>query len=393
MTETETADAPTPGAGGEARRGRSWLPGAIVALATVLAVISTLTTWVRSEVLDTDQWVDVSTSLLAEPEVQDALSTYLSERLFETVDLETQLADALPEPLDQLAGPLTGVIRQPLTEAIDRLVRSERFAALWETANREAHSRMVAILREESGPNVSTADGTVTLDLGGVLRNVGENIGVPSAALDRIPADAGQVVIFSSDELAKVQTSVQIMDFLSWFLFVVVVGLYALAVFLARGRRVAMLRTVGLSVAGGGVALLILRSLGVNAAVNVLVDNPLNEPLASVVAGVATELLRVAAWTGIVYGLLIAGFAWLIGGGARAVALRRWVGRYTESTGAVVGGCVLFVLLMLWWSPGRSFDRWVTAIVFIAATIGALVVFLRLVADERRTASAPPGGE
>ena len=122
---------------------------------------------------------------------------------------------------------------------------------------------MVNILRDETVPAVSTADGTVTLELGTLVRSVGESLGLPQGALDRIPPDAGQVVIFESDELAAVQTTVQLLDFLSWFLFVLVVGLFVLAVYLARGWRVTALRNVGLALVIGGVVLLVLRALGV----------------------------------------------------------------------------------------------------------------------------------
>ena len=102
------------------------------------------------------------------------------------------------------------------------------------------------------------------------------------------------------------------------------------------------------------------------------------------VTSVATELLRQAAWTGIVYGVLIAAFAWLLGGHRWAIGARRQIGRATETTGVAIGLAVLFVLLMLWWSPGRSFDRWLTALLFVVLTISAVATLLVTVARERR---------
>ena len=363
---------------------RSWLPTTLIVLATVIAIVSTLTTWVRAQLLDTDDWVGVSRELLAEPKVQDALSTYLANQLFERVDMKSEFEELLPSELSRLAGPLAGALREPVTTGIDRLVASERFASLWEDANRVAHARMVAILRGETAESVTTDDGTVTLDLGTLLRNVGESLGIPEQALDRIPADAGEVVIFESDQLASAQTAVQILDFLSWFLFIVVVGLYALAVYLARGRRVTTLRNVGLALAAGGVALLLLRAIGVRATVGVIVQKPANEALGTVVADVATELLRQSAWTGIVYGVLIAAFAFLLSDHRWAVAVRRSMGRASEVKGVAIAAAVLFVLLMVWWSPGHSFDHIVTALAFIVLAIGAVVALARVVSREHR---------
>lgn len=372
------------GEAAESATKRSWLPTTLIVVATVVAVVSTLTTWVRAQLLDTDDWTEVSSELLAEPEVQAALSTYLANQLFERVDLQSEFAELLPAELSRLAGPLTGVLREPVTNGIDRLVASDRFATLWQDANRIAHARMVAILRGETAESVSTDDGTVTLDLGTLLRNVGERLGIPEQALDRLPPDAGQVVIFESDELSSAQTAVQILDFLSWFLFIVVVALYASAVYLARGRRVTTLRNVGLAIAAGGVALLFLRAIGVRATVGVVVENPANEALATVVADVATELLRQSAWTGIVYGVLVAAFAFLLGDHRWAVAVRRQLGRASEAKGVAIAGAVLFVLLLIWWSPGHSFDHVVTALVFIVLSIAAVVALATVVGREHR---------
>lgn len=370
---------------------RRWIPATLIAVATVVAVLSTLTTWVRTELLDTDQWVGVSSDLLAEPEIQEALTTYLSNELFERVDVSASLAELLPDQLSQLAGPLSAALREPVTNGIGRIIASDRFATLWENANRAAHERMVAILRDETGPLVSTSDGTVTLELGDALRTVGESIGLPQSVLDRLPPDAGQVVIFESDELSSMQQVVQLFDFLSWFLFVVVIGLYALAVALARGRRIVVLRNVGLAMAAGGLTLLILRALGIRALVGQVIDNPAREPIGEIVASIATELLRQASWVGIVYGLLIAGFALLIGEHRWAVRVRSILGRVSGTPGAAIAIGVIGVLVLLWWSPGRVFDRWVTALAFVALVIAAMVTLLVIVARERRAASAGAG--
>jgi hypothetical protein len=55
------------------------------------------------------------------------------------------------------------------------------------------------------------------------------------------------------------------------------------------------------------------------------------------------------------------------------VAIRRWIASVTESTAAVVGVCFGAVLLLLWWSPGGAFDRWITALVLVGLVIGAIV--------------------
>jgi hypothetical protein len=357
----------------------------LIVLAAVIAVVSSLSTWVRAEMLDTDQWVEVSGDLLAEPQVQDALTTYLSNQLFERVDFQGQLEAALPEAATRLAGPLTGLLREPITNGISTVIASDRFAELWENVNRRAHERLVAILRDETRPGVSTADGTVTLEMATIITNVGERLGVPQSALDRIPPDAGEIVVFESDQLSSAQGVVRMLDFLSWFLFLAVAGMYAAAVYLARPLWRVALRNVGISLAVAGLTLLVLRALGVRAVVSAVVEDPRNEPLGSIVGTVATQMLGEQAWTGIVYGVLFALFAAVIGPHRWAVAVRRVLGRATESIGAAVAVAVIGILLLLWWSPGRSFDRLVTALVFVALAVAAIVSLLVVSRREYRT--------
>lgn len=367
-TDTATRDPLTP-------RSTRWL----IVIASVLAVIATFSTWVKLELLDTDEWVTVSTELLAEPEVQQALTNHLANTLFERVDLAGDLEARLPDQLSGLAGPLAGALRDPITNAIGRLISSDRFAELWESANRAAHERMVAILRDETRPGVSASDGTVTLELGTILHNVGERVGIPTSALDRIPADAGNIVVFESDELASAQAVVQVLDFLSWFLYLFVVALYALAVVLARGAWRTALRNVGIALVIVGFAVFVVRGVGLRFAVGEFVQAQ-NESLGLLVGQVATRLVSEAAWTAIVYGVLVAGFAFLIGSSPFAVSVRRLLGRAAESVGAAIGLATLAILLLLWWSPGRSFERPVSALVFTVtaiAGVAALVVISR----------------
>ncbi len=380
--------------------GPGWLPMTLVVVATCIAVLSSLTTWVKTQALDTDEWVTTSSELLADPEIQEELSVYLTDQLFSVVDVAAELELLLPEQLSGLAGPLAGALRGPANEAVDQVLASRRFAELWSAANRFAHEKIVAILRDETSAATSVEDGTVTLELGVIIRSLGESLGLPDSALDRIPPDAGQITLFQSDELASAQTGVQILDFLSWFLFVVVVLLYALAVFLARDRRERMLSTVGIALAIGGVAVLMLRSIGVRAMVELVVQEATNRPIAQIVAELATQRLQELAWTGITFGVLIALFAALLGNHSWAVAVRRALAGFSTSTGAVVAATLLLLLGLLWWSPGQVFDRWVTALTLIALVIGAVVAlamrvrsqFPEATTNDRPVATAPTAG-
>ncbi|MAT05394.1 MAG: hypothetical protein CL424_10180 [Acidimicrobiaceae bacterium] len=371
--------------------GPRWLPAVLVVLATLLAVVTTMTTWARTQALDTDQWVEVSGELLNEPEVQEALAVYIADELFTNVDVAAELESRLPDDLTGLAGPLAGALRGPTTDGIEKIIASSRFQSVWQTANRAAHEAAVRIVRDETRENVSAADGTIVLDLGSAVRDLGVEVGIPEAALDRIPDDVGQITVVESENLADLQDAVKVLDFTSWFLYIVIVAMYAAAVYLAVGRRRHVVRTVGISLIVAGLSVLLIRRVGIRMSIDAFVGDTSNKPLADLVASVMTVLLRQMGWTGVVYGLLIVAFTTLLGPHAWAITTRRWVADITESTAVTVGVCAGAVLLLLWWSPGQAFNRWITALVLVGLVVGGIVALI--VIGRRELEADPPAPE
>jgi len=363
--------------GGEAdpgsRKKPSRWPAVLIGLATIIAIVSVFSVWLRTQLLDTDEWVDLSGELLEEPEVQEALSEYLIETVYEETDVVSALEEQLPPDLEGLASVAAGALRGPLTDGVERLLASDQVLELWESANRIAHQTLVNILRDETTEAVSTSGGEVALDLKPIVSEVAQTLGLSGSRVAELPEDAGRIVIFESDELANVQEAVEVLEFLAWLLVVLVVALYALAVYLARGRRMAVLRNVGWSVAAVGLIVLIVQAITVRGLVDAIVEDPGNASVADVTATVATGLLRQMAWSAIIYGVLIVLFTSLLGEHRWAVATRRALApALNASTGAVVGGTAILILLLYWWSPGRAFEGWTTALILVALVIGAI---------------------
>lgn len=369
--------------GREGVRGPGWLPAALIVTATLLAILAVFSTWAKVQALDTEAWVETSDELLDDPAVQEALAVYLVDELYERLDVAGEFEEQLPEDAKGLAGPVSAALRGPATTGVERLIASEQTRQAWSRVNRVAHESMVNILRDETRTGVSTADGTVTLELGELVQEVGERLGLSESLLERLPEDAGRVTVFESDELASAQQVVRVLELLSWFLLILVVVLYAAAVYLAAGRRLEVLRHVGLSLVGAGLFVLIARAIGVRLIVDRVVADPGSRPLAELTGFVGTGLMRQMAWSGIAYGVVITGFVALMGETRPAVAIRRFLAPlFNASNAATAGLTALALLLLVWWSPGRAFDRWVTALVLLALTAGAVVTLGRAVRRE-----------
>ena len=233
-----------------------------------------------------------------------ALSTFLVNELFSYVDVSAQLEDRLPDSLQVLAGPITQALREPAIEGVDRLLANPKVQAAWSEANRVAHETLVRILEDETREGVSTTDGQVTLQLGTLVTELGTQLGLPSAVLDRIPPDAGTIVVADSDELADAQDAVKLVKIMSVFLLIVVIVLYAGAVFVASDRRAA-LRNVGLAITISGLLLLVARRFGVSWVTGRIEQADSVKEAARAVVLIGTGILNEIAWTGIAIGILI----------------------------------------------------------------------------------------
>jgi hypothetical protein len=205
ITDTAPVEAPSPRLSGR-RRAVVW---ALVVLASVIGLGSILTTWVHRQMLDEQAWRQASTELIQNERVREALSVYLVDELYDNVDVSAALAQELPAALRGLAPTAAGALRQPATDAVDRLLDAPHVQQLFVDASSVAQSRLVNVLENKTGDGISTGSGTVTLDLGEVVQQLGSDIGLSASALSRIPPDAGVITVMRSDQLSAAQTAVQ----------------------------------------------------------------------------------------------------------------------------------------------------------------------------------------
>ena len=78
----------------------------LIVLAGILAPISTMGLWLRSQVTDTGKYVRTVAPLVSDPDVQDFVADRVTDRLFEEVDVQTAIQQALPERASFLSGAL-----------------------------------------------------------------------------------------------------------------------------------------------------------------------------------------------------------------------------------------------------------------------------------------------
>jgi hypothetical protein len=398
------------GAAPSPRRRHRVLVPLLLVLATLIGTVGAFAVWVNRQALNTANWTSTSSQVLENKEVQTALSAYLVHELFSKVDVAANLKQVLPSQLDPLAGPAAAGLQDLAGTLAPKVLASPQVQAAWVQANRAAHKELLKVL-SGGGPVVSTNSGVVTLNLHQLVSQIAATLGISSQVASvqsklsgssgastkatvqkklgiTLPSSSGQLVIMRSKQLKTAQDIVNAVKHLAIVLPVLAILLFALAVYLARGRRRRTLRTSGWCFVTIGVLLLLIRRVAGNAIVNGLVKVPSNKPAVHDVWNIATSLLFGIAVALIVYGIVVVVAAWLAGPTRPATALRKFLApELRDSPGVAYGAVGGVLLLVVAWGPTPAF-RNIWWILVIAALLALGVTMLR-----RQTAQEFPGIE
>jgi hypothetical protein len=338
---------------GRSQRRVTTLRRTVAALLVVVAALgltaSVVGVWAGRTTLNTDRWVATVTPLAEDPAVQAAVSTYMTAQIFDTLDVQQRVEEALPPRAAFLATPLTSRMRSYVHDSVDKVLASEQFARLWPEMNRRAHRQVMAVINSESNVVRERGD-RVTLNLLPVVNEVlrlleqqvptlfGRTLNLPSISNGQIPAgleariesalgvklpsNFGEVTIYRGDELAAAQDAVVNVK---KFLLLLVLGSFlalALALWISPWRRRTTLQ-LGIWLVISVVAMTsLLRAIRAQLVeevpAGVLRDGA--DAAAHVVFTTLRERGTQLLWLGIVIALV----AYLVGPARVPVALRRW---------------------------------------------------------------------
>ena len=371
-------------------RTRKILAWVLFALGTLIIFVGSLTLWVRRQALDTDAFVRTSSEVLENDDVRAALSVYIVDQLYQHADPQAVLEERLPTNLQGLAGPIAGALRQPAVEGVDRFLQRPRVQAAWEELSRVTHQELLAVLENETRGNITTGEGTVTLNLNTLVANIGQQLGFGEDLAARLPPDAGQIVLLQSDQLEAAQTGVKAIKWMSWLVILIAFACYAGALWLARGRR-EMLRNIGVAFLLVGILLLVIRRLVGNYVVDALASGESVRDAVGSAWIIGTSLLGEVAWALIVYGVIILVGTWLAGPHRYAARFRGFIGPTLRDRPGLGWGALAGVyLLLVLWGPVPALRSWVGILLLAGLVALGFEAFRRVVIGELGTGSPPP---
>ncbi len=359
-----------------------WSVRFLLAAGAILTVLAVFAVWTDRQALDTEEWVQTSGELLEDEAIKSAVADYLVEELFNNVDVGAALAEQLPLRAKPLAGPAAGLLRTAATEAANKALDTPQLQSAWETANRDAHELLVRLIENE-GEFVNTDNGNVTLELRPLAAAVSQRIGIGDGTGERVPESVANLPILDQGQLGTVQTVARLIHGLAFVFTILALLSYALAIYLARGRRGTAILTTGLCLIGAGVAILAIRALAGDEVTNALAATDSVRPQIDATWSIGTSLLTSIATTVIVYGALFVIAAWLGSPNGLAVGVRRALApNLRDHPAYFYGVLVLAALIYFAAAPTHGLRAVLTLTILTALAILGLLSLRRQAAEE-----------
>lgn len=379
------APAATPAAR-TSHRGRSILSAVLIVLALLLAPLSVVASFARTQLTDTDAFVATFAPLADDPAVQATIRDAVVQAINDSVDIagltsdvfdgleQLELPDRATAALQLLEGPAVQGIQSLIQQLVERFVTSDAFSDTWRQALTVTHTQLVATMSNDPDAAVTlSADGVIELNLAPIVAEVRTRLidsGLQFA--ERIPEVNRSIVLAESEAARQAQVAYSLVVAVGMWLPFLALAMLAGGVLVAVNHRAALMRAgIGL-----GVLMLVVWAgiaIGRTVAVGQLSPDVVSASTATVLYDTAVDAITRAT---IAVGLLGVGIALvaLFTGPSRvatqtrsvttsmAAAIRAAGQRHGLSTGAV----------------GRFVDRYHPVVLgVIAAVVIAVIAFSR----------------
>jgi hypothetical protein len=381
------ANQPTPVAGATqappGRRGltgRAILAGLLWLLACLAILLASVTVWAHQTLLTDQGWGRIVSGVVSDPEVVEATSERVVERVSTSLDVSGKISAILPGEMTLLSGAITRVVEQKVAEGLATAASTEQFQDAFVAVNERAHGAAMKVIRGPDSEALSTDEGTITIDLfpliGGALTALQDTGIIPAdvqipdlsdyqpnpervAQLETVlgrdlPDDIGTITLVQSDRLAAVQDAVRMFDVLTVLLIVIAILFVVLALVLSV-RRLRMLAWLAI----GSVVALLLGRLVTRIVIEDLTGALRTGESGVTVAGVIDSSVDSLMWFTfivVIVALAVAALAILVERRAEISevvsdtgGLRAWIRARSRAIAYVGIGLVAFVVL---WNVG-----------------------------------------
>ncbi len=355
--------------------GRKWTVRLLLVTATVLGVVAVFAIWANRQVLDADNWANTSSQLLQNKAVKAQVSGFVVDQIYANVDVTGEIQSALPKQLKPLAGPAAGGLQSLVGDGVTALLERPIVQDAWKESNRLTMRAAINVIEEKKGKYVGAQSGAIVLDLRPLIVGAISRLGLSKGLIGQLPPAAGSIKVISSSQIKTVQSIGQALESLALLLAILVPLLFAIAVFLARGRRRRTLLAVGIDLIVIGVIVLIARIIAGRQVVDALATTEAVRPAVQATWSIATHMLRDVAQATIILSIPLLAAALLAGPADWAVNTRRALAPWLrEQRGVCYGILGLVLVFIIAWGPLPATQQIFPVLVMIGLSVLGLEV-------------------
>jgi hypothetical protein len=364
----------------------------LVVLGALLAAVAAVAGYVRYQVFDDDTFRQTAEEFVADPLIQDQVAASMVDALYANVDVAARLEARLPEDQQGLAEPLAASIRALAESQAGRLLARPRIQELWVNSLATTQQQLERVL-DGDDTVLDTQDGWLVVNLKPLVVQLGDQVAVFGRVANALSDERTVIRIYQTEDLKAAQDATALFKFVAGWLWLVPLALWALAIWLARGRRRREVRAVAISIICAGVLVLLIRSLAGGYNVDAIAGTG-GEETAEHAWAILTALLADGGRTLVGMGIVALAGVWLVGPSTRAVAVRHRVAPYLEQPEYAFGAGAAALVLLAWWGPTEQTRRFGWILV-VAALLACGIELLRIVTarEEAAAAPAPPAHE
>lgn len=327
-----------------------WLRAVISFVLIFMAVVITpnavVASWLKLQVTDTQNFVEMTTTALQNPAVEDYISEEVSGLIVTELDIDgltTQLFDGLESALplgDQAAGalallekPLANGAKSMITNVTEKVIKSDTFDNVTEKVLTVSHTQIMNLLRgDNSGAIVADEQGVLGIQIGPIVKAVKEELVAQGITLaNKIPNINAVIELGKVDGLVEARIALSALDAAGYWLPIIVLVMLILGIVAARQRaRATVWAGIGVVLSTG--ALLGGLSVGKYAFLATVSPKILPGDAATVIFAALTQRLDQLLTATLIIGILVAVTAYLVGPFKGAQIIR---GAVTDTAGRV----------------------------------------------------------
>jgi hypothetical protein len=353
-----TAAQESQGTGQVRRRRMSWraiVSVVLIVLGCVLAPVAVVGVWAGTEVSDTGRYVATVEPLIHDPAIQNVLTDKITAEITSRLNITgtvNQAADQLNSKgltrisslLNQFGPQISSSVTGFIHSTVHSVISSPAMANVWVQVNTVAHQAVVKVLSGQGNGAISTSNGQIVLNLGPFIAVAKQDLVARGFTLaNNIPPVTPTMALFQAKDLGKAQALYRLITTLRIVLPILALVLIGAGVYVARGRRRALVGA-GLGLAA---AMLILGiGLGIARAIYLssVPSSVLPSDAASAAYDALVHFLRQGLRIVLIVGLVVAIAAFFTGPSRTAVQTRsglksgmEWIRNFGERKGVSTG--------------------------------------------------------